>query len=183
MSESCLWRLLCDLQWPGRLVPSAWQGGVQHCPSGNPLNCCWLLDPLRDPCSFLRFLLLHCWSGRGKSPQWTPVTSSPACRSSSLHCSGCTAAALSTSKSFCSEERSGVKPAVYFLSELITAKLMIPGLQMGGKNSCIPVTSCAYTMNDCRKKAWMENSEEGMFLWSGIRAQLSNRVTHMLPLV
>lgn len=133
MSESCLWRLLCDLQWPGRLVPSAWQGGVQHCPSGNPLNCCWLLDPLRDPCSFLRFLLLHCWSGRGKSPQWTPATSSPACRSSSLHCSGCTAAALSTSKSFCSEERSGVKPAVYFLSELITAKLMIPGLQMGGK--------------------------------------------------
>ena len=98
------WALM-HLQSPGKLVRSGWQGAVQCCPWGTPPNCCWLPDPPPDPCSFPRCPLLRCWSCHEMSPQWTLVMSCPACQSSSLHCSGCTAAAPSTSRFFCTEER------------------------------------------------------------------------------
>lgn len=102
--DASSWR---HLQSRGMPVQSGWRGGVRRCPGGSPQNCCRLPAPLPGPCSFLRRPLLHCWSCREMSPRWSLATSPPACRSSSRRCSGCTVAAPSTSRFFCSEERLG----------------------------------------------------------------------------
>lgn len=98
-----------DLRLPGKPVCSVWPGGFQRCPWCRcRRGCCWLPDRL--PCSCSCCHRRHrcqprprCWSYHERWPQWTLAKSFPVCQNSSLRCSGCIAAAQSTSRSFCSK--------------------------------------------------------------------------------